>query len=74
MRKKQLTADELHAVKYYEGDIAADERADSFWGDARAYVTLNALLYDDLATEYTRVREGKHLNPEMLRDLPRLVH
>ena len=73
MRKKQLTADELHAVKYYEGDIAANERTDPFRGDSHAYVTLNALLYDGLTTEYTRVREGKTLNPEMLRDLPRLI-
>ena len=69
-----LTADEMRAVKYYEGDIADAERDDLFYGDARAYVTLNARLYDDLAAEYTRVREGKRLNPEMLRDLPRLVH
>ena len=70
--KHLLTPDEMRAVKFYEGDIPACDRDDPFWGDARAYVTLNALLYDDLATEYTRVREGKTLNPEMLRDLPRL--
>lgn len=68
-----LNAEELRALKFYEGDIADADRNDPFWGDARAYVTLNALLYDDLATEYTRVREGKQLNPAMLRDLPRLL-
>ena len=70
---KTLHADELRAVKYYEGDIPEDARSDPFRGDARAYVTLNALLYEGLATEYTRLREGKRLNPEMLRSLPRLV-
>lgn len=68
-----LQAEELRALKFYEGDIADADRNDPFWGDARAYVTLNALLYDDLASEYTRVREGKQLNPAMLRDLPRLL-
>ncbi len=68
-----LTPDESRAVRFYEGDIAEDEKDDPFWGDARAYVTLNALLYDDLATEYVRVREGKRLNPAMTADLPRLI-
>ena len=69
----RLNADELRAVKYYEGDIPEQAHADPFWGDAHAYVTLNALLFDGLLTEYTRIREGKRLNPEMLADLPRLV-
>ena len=70
--KQMLTPDELRAVKFYEGDIPECDSSDPFWGDTHAYVTLNALLYDDLATEYTRVREGKQLNPEMLRDRNRL--
>lgn len=70
---QKLNADELRALKFYEGDIPAKDAQDPFWGDARAYVTLNALLYDDLATEYTRIREGKQLNPAMLSDLPRLL-
>lgn len=68
-----LTPDEDRAVRFYEGDIAEAEKDDPFWGDARAYVTLNALLYDDLATEYVRVREGKRLNPAMCTDRPRLL-
>lgn len=69
----RLNDDEIRAVQYYEGDIPAEMQRDPFWGDARAYVTLNALLFDGLSSEYTRVREGKRLNPEMLADLPRLL-
>ncbi len=68
-----LSPDELRAVTYYEGDIAEADRNDPFWGDERAYLTLNALLYDNLATEYVRVHEGKRLNPEISADLPRLI-
>ena len=68
-----LTPEEMRAIKFYEGDIAENDRDDSFWGDARAYVTLNALLYDNLATEYVRIHEGKRLNPAISANSPRLV-
>lgn len=69
---QKLTDEELRAVRFYEGDIPETDRNDPFWGDARAYVTLNALLFDGVHSEYTRVREGKRLNPAMLSDIPRL--
>lgn len=69
---QNLTNNELRAVRFYEGDIPAADRDDPFWGDARAYVTLNALLFGGVQSEYTRVREGKRLNPAMLADIPRL--
>lgn len=69
----ELNDTELAAVRFYEGDIPDAERADEFFGDARAYCTLNALLFSGLQTERTRIREGKQMNPAMLSDLPRLL-
>ena len=68
-----LNAEEIRAVKYYEGDIPAADAADPFWGDPKAYVSLNALLFDGLHSECTRIREGKRLNPAVLSDIPRLL-
>ena len=62
----KLTAEELRAVKYYEGDIPAEDRADPLWGDEKAYCSLNALLFDGLRTEADRIAEGKRLNPALL--------
>lgn len=72
-KNPSLTPEEMRAVKFYEGDITENDRDDSFWGDARAYITLNALLYDNLATEYVRSHEGKRLNPAISANSPRLV-
>ena len=69
----ELNETELAAVRYYEGDIPEAERADEFLGDARAYCTLNALLFSGLQTERTRIQEGKQMNPAILADLPRLL-
>ena len=69
----KLTETEEAAVQYYEGDIRQEQREDAFWGDARAYCTLNALLFSGLQTERTRIAEGKQMNPAMLDDLPRLL-
>ncbi|MBR0465165.1 MAG: hypothetical protein IJJ23_12450, partial [Clostridia bacterium] len=59
----------LRALRYYQGDVEGD---DPFWGDPRAYVTLNALFLPGLMAEKERVREGKRLNPEILADGHRL--
>ena len=69
----KLTKEEAEAVRFYEGDLTGFDLRDPFLNDARAYVTLNALLFDGVRTEYLRVREGKRLNPAMLADLPRLT-
>ena len=60
------------AVRYYEGDIPASDRDDPFWGDPRAYISINALLFGGLRTERLRVREGKRLNPAFFADPERL--
>ena len=68
-----LTDDELRAVKYYEGDIPAADADDPFWGDPKAYCTLNCVMFDGIRSELLRVREGKRLNPAAYDDLPRLA-
>ncbi|MCQ2407320.1 MAG: hypothetical protein MJ065_02175 [Oscillospiraceae bacterium] len=68
-----LTKAEADAVRFYEGDLTGFDLRDPFLNDARAYLTLNALLFDGVRTEYLRVQEGKRLNPAMLADLPRLT-
>ena len=70
---RRLTAEEADAVRFYEGDLTGFDLRDPFLNDPRAYLTLNALLFDGVRTEYLRVREGKRLNPAMLADLPRLT-
>lgn len=58
-----LTPGQLEAVRYYEGDVEGD---DPFWGDGKAYVTLNSLFYDGIDTEQRRAAEGKRLNPAIV--------
>ena len=69
----QLTEQEEAAVRFYEGDVSDAQRDDAFWGDLKAYCTLNALLFSGLQTERTRIKEGKRMNPAILADLPRLL-
>ena len=69
-----MTAEDIcRAVRYYEGDVSGEDPQDPFWGDSKAYVTLNALFFDGLRTERLRVREGKRLNPAVLADPQRLA-
>ena len=65
----ELRDAQLRAVKWYIGDVEGD---DPFWGDPKAYVTLNSLFFPGTATEEARAAEGKPLNPEILRDEERL--
>lgn len=73
MTHSPLTAEEAAAVRFYEGDLTGLPAGDSFYADDRAYVSLNALLFPDIASETVRVREGKTLNPALPADLPRLT-
>ena len=66
----KLTKEQLKAVRYYEGDVQGD---DPFWGDPKAYVTLNSLFYDGIGTERRRAKEGKYLNPSIIEDQERLI-
>lgn len=65
-----------NALRYYTGDVrwALDEGRDpAFWGDPKAYGTLNALFFPGLANEKLRVAENKPLNPAFLDDPERLL-
>ncbi len=64
-----LSTAQLRAVRWYIGDV---EGNDPFWGDPKAYVTLNSLFFPGIAAEQARVREGKRLNPSILSDETRL--
>ena len=61
---------QINAILFYEGDVSGD---DPFWGDPKAYVTLNSLLFPGTENEKARAREGKRLNPAMLKDPERLL-
>lgn len=65
----ELTPGQLEAVRYYEGDVEGD---DPFWGDGKAYVTLNSLFYDGIGTERRRAAEGRRLNPTIVADPARI--
>jgi len=65
----KLNEKQLKAIRYYEGDVKGE---DPFWGDPKAYVTLNSLFYDGIDTETRRAMEGKRLNPAILEDTDRL--
>ncbi len=65
-----LTPAQLRAVRWYIGDV--DSNA-PFWGNAKAYVTLNSLFFDGIAAERARAAEGKFLDPAILADENRLV-
>ena len=58
------------AVRYYQGDVSGN---DPFWGDPKAYCTLNSLFFPGITNEMARSAEGKRLNPAFLEDVDRLV-
>ena len=64
-----LLDQQQHAVKWYIGDVNGE---DPFWGDPKAYVTVNALFFPGIAAEQARALEGKRLNPAILEDAERL--
>lgn len=66
-----LTESQRRAIRWYIGDVAGD---DPFWGDPKAYVTVNALFFPGIDAEKARAAEGKRLNPAILEDADRLAH
>ena len=56
----KLSENEIRAIKFYQGDVMG---ADPFWGDKKAYSTLNSLFFPGIDNEISRSREGKRLNP-----------
>ena len=65
------TDSEIQAVRYYIGDVQGLPQ-DGFWNDPKAYCLLNALFFPELKAESARIAEGKKLNTEILKDIPRL--
>lgn len=66
----KLSPSEENALRFYIGDVSGD---DAFFGDPKAYVVINSLFFPDIATETARASEGKHLNPALIADIPRLI-
>lgn len=66
----KLSEAEENALRFYIGDVSGN---DAFFGDPKAYVVLNSLFFPDIATETARANEGKHLNPALIADIPRLI-
>ena len=69
---KFYTDEEIRAVRYYIGDVRQMPE-DGFWNDPKAYCLLNALFFPEIRAEASRIAEGKCLNPELLKDIPRLA-
>jgi len=65
-----LSHKQIKAVKFYQGDVSG---TDPFWGDKKAYCTLNALFFPGIENEIARASEGKKLNPAFLEDTGRLI-
>jgi len=65
-----LSQKQMNAVKYYQGDVSGN---DPFWGDQKAYCTLNSLFFPGIENETARSHEGKKLNPAFLDDTDRLI-
>ena len=66
-----MTEKQLRAIRFYIGDVSG---SDPFWGDPKAYLVLNSLLYSGISTELSRAAEGKRLNPHILDDTGRLLN
>lgn len=66
----KLTSAEISAIRYYIGDVTG---RDAFYGDPKAYVTINSLFFPGIATERARAAEGKALNPAIIADEERLL-
>lgn len=65
-----MTNDEKNALRFYIGDVSGSH---PFYGDPRAYVTINSLFFPGISTEILRAAEGKPLNPEIAAEMPRLL-
>lgn len=66
-----LNKNEEQSLKFYIGDVSGN---DPFYGDPKAYVTLNSLFFPDIVSESARAAEGKRLNPAIVSDIPRLLN
>ncbi len=65
-----LNKAEEKSLRFYIGDVSGN---DPFYGDPKAYVTINSLFFPDIFSESARAAEGKLLNPAVISDIPRLL-
>ena len=68
----KVSEEELQALRFYEGDVGSLE--DPFLKDPKAYVTWNALFFDNMTSEAARSAEGRFLNPELLKQPQRMIN
>ena len=73
MKQKEMLSESLRALRFYTGDVREEDPADPIFSDAKAYVTLNSLLFEGTETEAARSEEGRKLNPAYLRNLKETV-
>lgn len=74
MKQREMLSDALHALRFYTGDVRNEDLSDPIYSDAKAYVTLNSLLFETDATEQARSSEGRYLNPAFLNELDKTLH
>ncbi len=65
-----LNKAEEKSLRFYIGDVSGN---DPFYGDPKAYVTINSLFFPNIFSESARAAEGKLLNPAVISDIPRLL-
>ena len=46
MKQKEMRSESLRALRFYTGDVREEDPADPIFSDAKAYVTLNSLLFE----------------------------
>ncbi len=83
LTKPDLNQRMRDALRLYEGDtrvrgsdgrLCSRQSSDPFYGDQKAYKTLNALLYPGVSNECTRIcREKGKLNPIFVRNLEKSI-
>lgn len=73
MKQKGMLSESLRALRFYTGDVRKENPDDPIYSDAKAYVTLNSLLFEGTDTEKARCEEERKLNPAFLRNLKKTV-
>ena len=62
------------SLRFYQNSMSdRDAARDPMYGIPGAYGLINALLFEGITSERTRVREGKSLHPELLSHMPSLL-
>jgi len=65
-----LSEKEKNIIRFYEGDVSGE---DPFWGDPKAYLTINSMFFEGVENELARTDEHKKLNPHFLEDDARFL-